>query len=56
MQLLPLPCARLYIPVVTLSIKDNINFFENIKQGFARTIFLNKYRSETIAQPKIIII
>ena len=26
--------TKLYVPVVTLSINDNINFFENKKQGF----------------------
>ena len=30
--------AKLYVPVVTLSINDNIKFLENIKQGFKRTI------------------
>ena len=25
--------AKLYVPVVTLSINDNIRFFKNIKQG-----------------------
>ena len=30
--------AKLYVPVVTLSINDNIRFLENIKQGFKRTI------------------
>ena len=29
--------AKLYVPVVTLSITDNIKFFKNIKQGFKRT-------------------
>ena len=37
---------KLYVPVVTLSINDNINFLENIKQGYERTICWNKYRSE----------
>ena len=32
--------TKLYVPVVVL---------ENIKQGFKRTIFWNKYRSEIIA-------
>ena len=27
-----------YVPVVYLSINDNIEFLENIKQGFKRTI------------------
>ena len=35
--------AKLYVPVVTLSINDNIKFLENIKQGFKRTISWNKY-------------
>ena len=30
--------AKYFVPVVTLSINDNIKFFENIKQGFKRTI------------------
>ena len=37
--------TKLYVPVVTLSINDNI-FLENIKQGCERTISWNKYRSE----------
>ena len=44
--------AKLYVPVVTLSIKGNINFLENIKQGSKRTISWNKYRSEITTQPK----
>ena len=47
--------AKLYVPVVTLSINDNINFSENIKQGFKRTISWGKYRSEITTQPKTII-
>ena len=38
--------AKLYVPVVTLSINDNIKFLENIKQGPKRTISYNKYKSE----------
>ena len=30
--------AKLYVPVGTLSVNDNIKFFENIKQVFKRTI------------------
>ena len=41
-----------YVPVVTLSINDNIKFLENIKQGFKRTVSWNKYRSEIVTQPK----
>ena len=31
--------AKHYVPVVTLSINDNIEFLENVKQGFSITIF-----------------
>ena len=34
--------AKLYVPVVTLSANNNINFLENIKQGFKRTISWSK--------------
>ena len=44
--------AKLYVPVVTLSINNNIKFLENIKQGFSRTIYWNTYRSEIATQPK----
>ena len=43
--------AVLYVPVVTLSVNDNVKFLENIKQGFKRTISSNKCRSETTTQP-----
>ena len=42
--------TKLYVPVITLSINDNIKFFENIKQGFTRTISWNKYRSKITIQ------
>ena len=44
--------AKFYVPVVTLSINDKIEFLENIKQGFNRTISWNKYRYEISAQSK----
>ena len=44
--------AKLYVPVVTLSINDNIKFLENIKQGFQTTVSWNKYRSEITTRPK----
>ena len=44
--------TKLYVPVFTLSINDNINFLENIMQGFKRVISWNKYRSEIIKQTK----
>ena len=44
--------AKLYVPVVTLCINDNIKFLENTKYGFKRTILWNKHRSEITAQTK----
>ena len=38
--------TKLYVPVVTLSTKDDNNFLEQLKSGFKRTIKWNKYRSE----------
>ena len=43
--------AELYVPVLTVSINDNIEFLEDIKQGFKRKISWNKYRSEITTQP-----
>ena len=43
--------TKLYVPVVTLSTKDD-NFLEQLKSGFKRTIKWNKYRSEMTNQTK----
>ena len=42
--------TRLYVSI--LSIYDNIDFLENVKQGFKRTITWNRYRSEITALPE----
>ena len=44
--------AKIYVPVVTFSVNDNIKFLENIKQVFKRTISWNKYRPEITTQTK----
>ena len=44
--------AKVYVSVVTLSINYNIKFLENIKPGFKRTIYWNKYTSEITTQLK----
>ena len=41
-----------YVPVVTFSINDNINFLDNTKPVFKRTIYWNNYRSELTTQTK----
>ena len=40
--------TRLCVPVVTLSIQDNPNFFQQLKSGFKRAINWNKYQSDPI--------
>ena len=42
--------TKLYVPVVTLSTKDDNNFLEQLKSGFKRTIKWNKDRSEMTNQ------
>ena len=42
--------TRLYVSVVTLSINDNIQILETLKQGFKRKISWNKYRCEITRQ------
>ena len=37
--------TKLYVPVVTLSTKDDNNFLEQLKSGFKRTINWSKCRS-----------
>ena len=44
--------TKLYVPVVTLSTKDDNNFLEQLKSGYKKTIRWNKYRSEMINQTK----
>ena len=44
--------TKLYIPVITLSTKDDSNFLEQLKSGFKRTIKWNNYRSEMTNQTK----
>ena len=43
---------KLYVPVVTLSITDNIKFLKNMKQRFKRTRSWNKHRSEITTPTK----
>ena len=38
--------SKLDVPVVTLSINNNIKFLEHLKRGFGRAIAWSKYRSE----------
>ena len=44
--------TKLYVPVVTLSTKDNEKLLQQLKSGFKKTISWNKYESsiKTFAQ------
>ena len=44
--------VKFYLPVVTLSINDNIKFVKNKKQRFKRKRFWNIHRSEITTQTK----
>ena len=44
--------TKLYVPVATLSTKDDNNFLEQLKSRFKKTIKWNKYRSEITSQTK----
>ena len=37
--------TKLYVPVVTLSTQDNTKLLQQLKSGFKRTIYWNKYKS-----------
>ena len=37
--------TKLYVPVVTLSTKDNTNLTKQLNEGFKRTIYFNQYVS-----------
>ena len=42
--------TKLYVPIVTLSKKNNIKILEQLKTEFKRTVKLNKYRSQVTVQ------
>ena len=38
--------AKLYVPIVTLSTKDNVNLTEQLNEGFTRCVHWNEYKSK----------
>ena len=42
--------SKLYVPVVTLSTRDNAKLLQQLKAGFKRTISWNKYQSKIITE------
>ena len=38
--------TKLYVPIVTLSTKDNVNLAKQLNEGFKRSIYWNEYKSK----------
>ena len=38
--------TKLYVPIVTLSTKDNENLTKQLNEGFKRSVYWNEYKSE----------
>ena len=37
---------KLYVPIVTLSTKDNVNLTNQLNEGFKRSVYWNEYKSK----------
>ena len=38
--------TKLYVPIVTLSTKDNVNLAKQLNKGFKRSVYWNEYKSK----------
>ena len=38
--------TELYVPIVTLSTKDNVNLTKQLNEGFKRSVYWNEYKSK----------
>ena len=38
--------TKLYVPIVTLSTKDNVNLTKQLNEGFKRPVYWNEYKSQ----------
>ena len=38
--------TKLYVPIVTLSTKDNVNLTKQVNEGFKRSVYWNEYKSK----------
>ena len=38
--------TKLYVPVVTLSTKDNVDLTKQLNEGFKRSVYWNEYKSK----------
>ena len=39
--------TKLYVPIATLSTKDNVNLTKQLNEGFKRSVYWNEYKSKT---------
>ena len=38
--------TKLYVPILTLSTKDNVNLIKQLNEGFKRLVYWNEYKSK----------
>ena len=38
--------TKLYVPIVTLSTKDNVNLAKQLNEGFKRPVYWNEYKTK----------
>ena len=43
---LKITSTKLYVPIVTLSTKDNVNLTKQLNEGFKRSVYWNEYKSK----------
>ena len=43
--------TKLYVPIVTLSTKDNVNLTKQLNERFKRSVYWNKYKSKIARKP-----
>ena len=46
--------TKLYVPIVTLSIKDNTNLVKQLNERFKRSVHWNKYQSKEFPEQRAI--
>ena len=45
---------KLYVPIVTLSTKDNVNLTKQLNEGFKRSVYRNEYKSKIETKEAIV--
>ena len=43
--------TKLYVPIVTPSIKDNVNLTKQLNEGFERSVYWNEYKLKVETKP-----